>query len=331
MGQSSVPARTPDLSEGLRSSIARPPTRLQTGSDIAFKVMAHLFGAGVVVMLGLIVVEVMRHAGPAILQRGFGFLTKSTWDANHDEFGILPEVVGTLYTSLLALGIGGVLGVTVALITSQGFMARRWETLMKNIIELLAAVPSVVYGLWGIFVLVPAVRGPADWLHDHLGFVPLFSTRLRGPGVLPASLVLSIMIMPTVTAVSREAMASVPKRLAAAAYGLGATRWEVIFRVVLPTAAGGVFGSLVLAFGRALGETMALAMLVGNANEFGWSLLSPGNTIAALLANHFPEAGPPEVGGLMYAALTLLVITLLVNAVGALIMQRATRDLKGLR
>src|SRR5262249_21648693 len=149
---------------------------------------------------------------------------------------------------------------------------------------------SVVYGLWGIYVLIPALRGPANWVHDRLAFVPLFSTPLTGPGILPAALVLTIMILPTITAISREAMVAVPKRLPAAAYGLGATRWEVIFRVTLPTAGSGIFGALVLGFGRALGETMALAMLVGNANSFGWSLLSPGTTLAALLANHFPEA-----------------------------------------
>jgi phosphate transport system permease protein len=148
---------------------------------------------------------------------------------------------------------------------------------------------------------------------------------------LPAATVLSIMILPTVTAISREAMAAVPPRLAAAAYGLGATRWEVIFRVTLPTASGGIFGALVLGLGRALGETMALAMLVGNTNTFGWSLFSPGNTLAALLANHFPEAGKIEVGALMYAAAILLLITLAVNLIGSFIMQRATAGLKDLR
>jgi len=202
---------------------------------------------------------------------------------------------------------------------------------MKNIVELLAAIPSVVYGLWGIFVLVPLLRPPAAWLNEHFGSFPLFATRLSGPGILPASLVLAIMILPTVTAVSREAMAAVPPRLAAAAYGLGATRWEVIFRVTLPTAAGGIFGALVLGLGRAFGETMALAMLAGNAQKFGWSLFSPGNTLAALLANHFPEAGELEVGALMYAALVLLFITLAVNVLGSLIMLRATSGLKGLR
>lgn len=329
----SRPATTsagPDLSAAFRSPIARPPTSLQIWSDKIFRVVAHAFGFGVVVLLGSIVVQVLRHAEPAMAKYGLGFLARSSWDTNRESFGILPEIAGTLYTSLLALGLGGVLGVTVALVTSQGFIGRRWELLLKNVIELLAAIPSVVYGLWGIFVLIPAVRPIAAWLHEHLGFLPFFETELSGPGILPASLVLAIMILPTITAVSREALAAVPKRLPAAAYGLGATRWEVILRVIVPTAAGGIFGSLVLGFGRALGETMALAMLVGNANRYGWSLLSPGNTLASLLANHFPEAAKLEVGALMYAAVVLLLITLAVNALGSFIMLRTTRDLKGL-
>ena len=320
----------PDLTEAFRSPVSRPPSAWQKNFDVAFKWLAHAFGAGVVLLLGGVVFEVMRHAKTAIADYGFKFLTTSTWDANRADFGILPEILGTLYTSILALGIGGFLGITVALVLSQGFVPRKVELAMKNVIELLAAIPSVVYGLWGIFVLVPLVRGPAGYLHDHFESIPFFSTRLSGPGILPASLVLSIMILPTVTAISREAMAAVPKRLAAAAYGLGATRWEVIFNVTLPTAAGGIFGALVLGFGRALGETMALAMLVGNANVFGLSLFSPGNTLAALLANHFPEAGNVEVGALMYAALVLMLITLAVNALGSWIMLHATRELKGL-
>lgn len=324
------PAASADLSEAFGSRVARPPTRWETGSDRMFRGIAHAFGVAVVVLLGLVVLEVMRHARPAMAQFGWSFLVTDVWDVNRTEFGILPQLVGSLYTSGLALLLGGGLGVTVALVLSQGFIPRRYELIMKNVIELLAAIPSVVYGLWGIFVLIPLLRGPADFLHENLGFLPFFSTRLRGPGILPASLVLAIMILPTVTAISREALAAVPKRLPAAAYGLGATRWEVIFRVIVPTASGGIFGSLVLGFGRALGETMALAMLVGNANQLGWSILSPGNTLAALLANHFPEAGMIEVRALMYASMVLLLVTLAVNAIGSYVMMRTTAGLKGL-
>ncbi|MGC4093612.1 MAG: phosphate ABC transporter permease subunit PstC [Polyangiaceae bacterium] len=313
-----------------RARIARPPSSFQKGSDVVFKVVAHVFGALVAALLLGVVFEVMRHGRVAMSDYGLGFLSSSVWDANKKEFGILPQIVGTLYTSFLALCLGGVLGITVALVLSQRFLHHRGELVMKNIVELLAAIPSVVYGLWGIFVLVPLLRPVANFLNEHFPNFPLFSTRLSGPGILPAALVLSVMILPTVTAISREAMAAVPPRLAAAAYGLGATRWEVIFKVTLPTASAGIFGALVLGLGRALGETMALAMLVGNTNSFGWSLFSPGNTLAALLANHFPEAGAVEVGALMYAAAVLLLITLAVNVLGSLIMLRATAGLKGL-
>lgn len=316
--------------EPRRERIAKPPSAFQKGADVAFKVIAHVFGGLVALLLLAVVAEVMRHGKGAMSRYGLAFLTDSVWDANREQFGVLPEIVGTLYTSLLALVVGGVLGITVALVLSQRFLPRRGELVMKNVVELLAAIPSVVYGLWGIFVLVPALRPFADFLNEHFPNVPLVSTRLSGPGILPAALVLSVMILPTVTAISREAIAAVPPRLAAAAYGLGATRWEVIFKVVLPTASGGIFGALVLGLGRALGETMALAMLVGNKNAFGWSLFSPGNTLAALLANHFPEAGALEVSALMYAAAVLLLITLSVNVLGSLIMLRATAGLKGL-
>ena len=317
-------------SDSLRTSASRPPTAWQRQFNRGFQRLAYIFGAAVLALLSTILFEIMRHASTAMQQYGLSFLTGSVWDANRAQFGILPQIVGTLYTSLLGLVIGGGLGITVALVLSQGFLDRRIELVMKNVVELLAAIPSVVYGLWGIFALIPVVRGPANWVNEHLGFIPFFSTRLSGPGILPASLVLSIMILPTVTAISREAMAAVPRRLAAAAYGLGATRWEVIFRVTLPSAAGGIFGSLVLGFGRALGETMALAMLIGNANVFGWSLFAPGNTLAALLANHFPEAGRVEVQALLYAAMVLLLITFVVNALGSLIMLRTSAGLKGL-
>jgi phosphate transport system permease protein len=207
----------------------------------------------------------------------------------------------------------------------------RAENVLRNLIELLAAIPSVVYGLWGIFVVIPALRGPSTVLYEQFGFLSIFSTPLSGPGMLPAAIVLSIMLLPTITALSRDALVAVPSKLRMAAYGMGATRWETIVAVNVPTAARGIFGAVVIAFGRALGETMALAMLVGNANRISVSLFSPANTLAALLANSFPEAGPKEVTVLMYAALVLLGITLIVNMFGAALLMRASRSSEGVR
>jgi phosphate transport system permease protein len=310
--------------------IARPPTRLEVGRDKGFRVLAHLSGLGVLLLLIGILVVIGREAWPAAQRYGAKFLTDSIWAPNRSEFGILPEIFGTLYTSVIAVLVGGGLGVCVAIFLSQRFLPPKAERVMKNVIELLAAIPSVVYGLWGIFVVVPALKGPCTWINEHLSFIPFFSTHLSGPGILPASLVLAIMILPTVAAVGREAMAAVPNKLSEAAYGLGATRWETILAVVLPTASTGVFGGIVLGFGRALGETMALAMLVGNTNVVSWSLFSPGDTLAALLANHFPEAEGIEVSALLYAAIVLLMITLVVNVIGSLIMVRSSRRFRGL-
>jgi phosphate transport system permease protein len=176
-----------------------------------------------------------------------------------------------------------------------------------------------------LFVVIPIIRPACAWLHLKFGWIPFFRSDLSGPGVLPAVIVLAIMILPTVTAISRDALVSVPPKLRMAAYGLGATRWEAVLAVILPTAMRGIVGGIILALGRALGETMALAMLVGNANRLTVSLFSPADTLAALLANNFPEAGARQVSVLMYAALVLLAITMAVNVVGTLVVQRAAK------
>lgn len=335
------------------NAISQPPSSVQRAVNVGFLWLCHACAWLCLALVVFIVVRIAWAAAPAIAHHGLGFLTGRSWDPNQGTYGILPEIWGTLYSSLLALLIGGSFGVATAIFLSEGFLAQgvfallrafrleyrpfwrdvpdRVEDLLRNLIELLAAIPSVVYGLWGLFVVIPLLRPAAAWLHVKLGWIPLFGTALSGPGMLPAVIVLSIMILPTVTALSRDALVSVPSKLRMAAYGMGATRWETILAVILPTASRGVFGAVVLAFGRALGETMALAMLVGNSNRISVSLFSPANTLAALLANNFPEAGPKEVAVLMYAALVLLAITLAVNVMGSLILQRASGQLEAMR
>src|SRR5262249_36720421 len=166
-------------------------------------------------------------------------LVSKSWDASKEEFGLKPEIWGTLYSSILGVGIGSVFGLAVAIFLTEDFVPPRWALFFKNVVELLAAIPSVVYGLWGIFVVIPAIRPATSWLHDHLGWIPIFGTRLTGPGLLPAALVLAIMVLPTVAAISRDALIAVPPKLREAAFGLGATRWESILAVILPTAARG--------------------------------------------------------------------------------------------
>jgi phosphate transport system permease protein len=306
--------------------ISRPPTSLEYGWDWAFRKITFAMALLCIGVVVLIVVQIAITAAPAIEKHGFEFFTTSDWNPKTDHVGIAPQIAGTLYSSILGVFLGSIFGLAVAIFLTQDFMPYKWEIAVKNVVELLAAIPSVVYGLWGIFVLIPIIRPPANWLHEHFGDFVLFDTRLSGPGLLPAALVLAIMVMPTVTAISRDALAAVPPKLREAAFGLGATRWETIAGVILPTASRGIYGSIILAFGRAVGETMALAMLLGNKNSFDWSLFAPGNTLAALLANQWPEAGTSEKSALLYAGLVLLGITLLINIVGTVIVMRTSRS-----
>jgi phosphate transport system permease protein len=310
-------------------SISRPPSTLDVLGDQVFRGLTLAFAGLTIVLVLYIVLEIGGKAAPAMQKYGLSFMTSTTWDVNKARFGVLPEIWGTLYSSVLALLLGGFFGVSIAIFLTQDFLPLPIELIFKNIVELLAAIPSVVYGLWGIFVLIPAIRPAADWVHQHFGWIPFFSTSLSGPGMLPAALVLTIMVLPTISAISRDALSAVPPRLKEAAFGMGATRWEAILRVILPTASTGIFGALMLGFGRALGETMALAMLVGNSNQLSISLFSPANTLAALLALNFPEADKRQEQVLMYAAVLLLAITLLVNICGAAVLRRATARISG--
>jgi phosphate transport system permease protein len=306
-----------------RKNIARPPTARELAVDVSFRWITRIVAGFSAVVVALVVILVAKQAVPAIVKYGPHFIVSTHWDAGKGQFGILPEIVGTLLSSTIGVALAAVFGIAVAVFLTEEFIPRWLESILKNVVTLLAAIPSVVYGLWGIFVVIPAIRPGCNWLHSHLGWIPLFSTPLLSVGLLPAALVLTIMILPTVTAISRDAIAAVDPLLREAAFGMGATRWETILGVTLPTSRRGVYGSIVLGLGRALGETMALAMLVGSANVISPSLFSPADTLAALLANKFPEAASPlDLGALMYAALVLLILTLLVNMGGEWIMRR---------
>jgi phosphate transport system permease protein len=310
-------------------SVSGPPSAWDYVADRAFRALAQAGVWVILLLVALILWEIAGKAWPGIRDYGLSFLVSTTWDTNKNLYGILPEIWGTLYSSFLALLVGGFFGVVMAIFLTQDFLPPRLAQVFRTIVELLAAIPSVVYGLWGLFVVVPAMRPVADWLYGRLGWIPFFGTTLSGPGLAPAALVLGIMVLPTVAAVSQDALRLVPYKVKEAAYGMGTTRWEAILRVMLPTAATGIFGALVLGFGRALGETMALAMLIGNSNQMTLSLFSPANTLAALLALNFPEAGSRQVQVLMYAALVLLAITLLVNIIGEAIMALASKEARG--
>ncbi len=309
--------------------VYREPTLSERFFDRFFRGLTWGLAWMTVVLVVGMVVLISVDAWPTLRDSGGREFYSVVWDANRNEFGILTHIWGTLYSSLLALLLGGTLGVAVAIFIAEDFLPSKIRLFLKNLIELLAAIPSVIYGLWGIHVVIPALRA-------GLHYFPSLLADFSGPSMLSASLVLAIMILPTVTALSRDALESVPPRLREGAYGLGATRWETIRKIVLPTACTGILGAIILAFGRALGETMALAMLVGNStardNPLSFNPLLPGQTLAALLANNFPEASDPlQVGALMMAALVLLLITLVVNLFGALIIWRASAQFQGLR
>ena len=306
-------------------SVSGPPTSWDDVADRTFRGLAQASVWLILLLLAFILWSIGGKAWVGMREYGLSFLTSTTWDVGKQQFGVLPQIWGTLYSSLLALMIGGSFGVVMAIFLTQDFLPPRLAQVFRTTVELLAAIPSVVYGLWGLFVVVPAMRPVANWLFEYLGWIPFFGTTLSGPGLAPAALVLAIMVLPTVAAVSQDALRLVPYKVKEAAYGMGATRWEAILKVMLPAAATGIFGALVLGFGRALGETMALAMLIGNSNQISLSIFSPANTLAALLALNFPEAGPREVQVLMYAALVLLAITLVVNLIGEAIMTLSAR------
>lgn len=309
-------------------SACRPPSAKDFLVDRTFRALARI---GVVLVLALVfalVFEVGRKALPGMEKHGLDVLLGTVWDVNQGKYGILPAIWGTLYSAFIALAIAGFFGVSMAIFLTQDFLPAQLAAIFRTIVELLAAIPSVVYGLWGIYVVIPAIRPLTDWLNSELGWIPFFGTTLSGPGLLPAALVLAIMILPTIAAVSQDALTGVPMKTKQAAYGMGTTHWEAILKVMVPSAATGIFGSLVLGLGRALGETMALAMLVGNSNNISLSLFAPANTLAALLALNFPEAGPTEIEVLMYAALVLMLITLIVNVIGSMIMVYAQRGTK---
>ncbi|HWG37235.1 MAG TPA: phosphate ABC transporter permease subunit PstC [Terriglobales bacterium] len=253
---------------------------------------------------------------------GWSFATASAWDPVAGKFGAWPFLYGTLLTTALAILLAAPLGVATAVFLAE-LSPRRLRRPLAGMVELLAAVPSVVYGLWGIFVLAPWLqRSVEPWLSRHAGAVPLFQGAPYGVGYLAAGLILAIMIVPYVVNMAREALAAVPRHQAEAAYALGATRWEIIGRVLLPTARSGIWGGVLLGTGRALGETMAVTMVIGNRRSVSASLFAPGYTLASAIANEFTEATTPlYTSALVELGLVLFAITLLANG-GALLLRQ---------
>jgi phosphate transport system permease protein len=290
--------------------------------DTSFTWLVRFFTAISVSLLFAITFVIGNQALPALQQFGFGFVWSQEWDVPNLLFGALPYIYGTLITSTLAILLAVPVAIAVALVTSEDFLPKSVRMPISFTVEMIAAIPSVIIGLWGIFVLIPVLKPIQDFLFANFKWVPLFSTEPFGPGLLTAGVILAIMIVPTIASISREVLLAVPNQLRSASMALGATRWETVFGVMLPAAVSGILGASILGLGRALGETMAVTMVVGNSAQISASLLDLGYTIPAVLANEFAEASEGlHVGALMYLALVLFVITLSVNMFATLLVQ----------
>lgn len=299
---------------------SRPPSEKLI--DVGFKNLAIATASMVAIVLLSIVAIVFAGALESMGKYGLHFLFTSNWNPVTNEYGAFTAIYGTILTSLASLCIAIPLGVGTAIFITENFIPQIFKNIIGIFIELLAAIPSVVLGLWAIFVMEPFLRPILNSLNHYMGWIPLFSTGASGPGVAPAILILSIMILPIITSIARDSLNQIPSRLREAAYGVGATRWHTIFNVLLPAAVSGIAGGVLLALGRAMGETMAVTMIIGNSTNFNISLLAPGNTIASMIANQFGEADGSQVSSLMYAAFVLMSLSLLVNIIAQWLVKR---------
>jgi len=294
--------------------------------DPIFQTALAIIAALVLVLIGFFFVFLLNKAWPALSHQGvFSFVFTNDWNPSKEIFGGWPLVAGTLITSAIALIIGVPVAVSTALFINE-LCPRRFRGALTTLVELLAAVPSVVYGLWGVYVIIPALKPAEQWFADTFGFLPFVGGPVAGPNYFVAGLILAIMILPIVSAISREVVATVPSDLKEAALALGATRWEMLRMSVLPWSRSGIVGASMLGLGRAIGETIAVLLVIGNATTIGHQLFDQGYTLAAVIANEFGEAASTPVyrSALFAAGLVLFVLTLLVNILARRYVVRST-------
>jgi phosphate ABC transporter permease protein PstC len=315
------------MPSGERSILERSP--LARLPDRALKYGLTTLAALILALIVYFFVRLVGQARPAFAHEGvFGFTFNNDWDVSGEKFGALPLVLGTLITSALALLIGVPIAVATALFAVE-LSPQRLRGGLTVLVELLAAVPSVVYGLWGIFFLAPKLQPAEQWVADRLSFIPFIGGgTVTIPNYFVAGLILAIMILPIVSAIAREVMATVPADHKEAALGLGATRWEMIRTAILPYCRAGITGGAMLGLGRALGETIAVTIVIGDSPELGKHLFGQGYSLAAVIANEFGEATGLHRSALFAAALVLFVLTLLVNGVARILVLRASRAAK---
>lgn len=298
--------------------------RSSQGPDRAFRGGTRVLAWLIVGVLVLIAIQLAVNGILAFQTFGLDFITGTTWDPVKSIYGALPYIVGTLLASLLALIIAGPIGILTAIFLAE-LAPRRLAIPLTFMVELLAAIPSVVFGLWGVFVLSPFLATTVEaWFVDTLGWIPIFHGPSFGVGLFAAGVILAIMILPTIVSISREVIGSIPNSQREAMYALGATRWEVATRAVLPAARSGVIGAIMLGFGRALGETMAVTMVIGNAQGIPTGLFDQAQTIASKIATTFNEASIGiQISSLIALGLILLVMTLILNVVARLLVARS--------
>ena len=315
-----VPNTGPAPARPVQSFLAR----LRGGDEVAY-LLTFIAAAIILLVTLLLVFELYLNSDVSRAKFGWNFLVTSTWDPVNDQFGALPFIYGTVVTSLLALVIGVPLGVGAAIFLAEMAPPKISDGL-TFLIELLAAVPSVIFGLLGIFVLVPILRAMEPALRAALGWTPLFSGPFYGVSLFAAGVVMSIMILPFIISISREVILAVPGDQREAALALGATRWETTWDVVIPYAKKGIMGSVFLALARALGETMAVTMVIGNDPKIKASLFAPGYSIAAVIANEFTEAtGKLYTSALIELGLVLFALTIVINGVARLLVVGADK------
>lgn len=284
--------------------------------DRLFKGLSVFFGLLVLLIIAGIIIMLLIGAMPALQQFGFSFLTNAEWDPVNDEYGALVPMVGTLVSALIAMLIGVPVSFGIALFLTQ--MAPDWiKRPVGTAIELLAAIPSIIYGMWGLFFFAPFFADHIQpWMTSNLGGIPLIGALFQGPPIgvsmFTAGVILGIMIIPFIASVMRDVFEIVPQVLKESAYGMGCTTWEVVWNVVLPCTKAGVVGGIMLGLGRALGETMAVTFVIGNAHNLTWGLFNPGNTIASTLANEFNEASGLQISSLIALGLILFIVTFIV-------------------
>jgi phosphate transport system permease protein len=307
-------------------AVPRRSSRVSRIADLGFQGLVWICAACVLAVVGLILMELIKGSDLSLHKFGWRFFTGSDWDPVNGNFGAVPFIYGTLVSSLVALIIAVPLSLGVAVFITE-MCPRALRGLLAYLTELLAAIPSVIYGLWAIFALIPLLRLHVEpFLGRTLGWTGLFSGPMYGVGMLAAGIILAIMIIPIISSISREVLIAVPHQQREAALALGATRWEMIRVGVLRNARAGIFGAIILGLGRAIGETMAVTMVIGNRPEIAKSLFAPGYTMASVIANEFSEASDNlYLSSLIEIGLALFIVTILVNILAQVLIWTVTR------